>query len=64
MPVAKKPTVARLIQYWHPRHGGWYTAILLSLGRKWAKLEHPVSYRRFRVPAVDLREANDVEYVD
>jgi hypothetical protein len=28
-----------VVRYWHPRKGGWYHALLLKKGRKWALVE-------------------------
>ena len=41
-------------QFWHPSKGGWYAAILIRKGYKWAVIVD-ISGRRKRVAASDVR---------
>jgi len=48
----------KLIRYWHPRKGGWYHAVLIKVGRKWATVQdYWPSPKRHRIPIADVKEA-------
>jgi len=54
-----KPTPQKIIRYWHPRKGGWYHAILIRSGRKWAIVESnwTTCPTRHRIPLANVRES-------
>ena len=49
-------TDLRLVQYYHPKRGGWYYAYMIKAGRKWARLAVIPTRRSVRVPVRDVRE--------
>ena len=63
--MAIKATPGDVIRYWHPRKGGWYHALLVKQGRKWATVEPMIQhngvlvgpFKRRRIAVADIREA-------
>jgi hypothetical protein len=51
----QKPTT-QIVRYWHPRLGGWYHAILIRKGYKWALVKELTRDQNHRVPVEDVRE--------
>lgn len=47
---------AQLIRYWHPRKGGWYHAILIRKGYKWAVVRELAADKKHRVSISDVQE--------
>ncbi len=51
-----------LIQFWHPRKGGWHTGVLLSQDRKTATVKLAIPGKHsMKVPLEDIRPAETRE---
>jgi hypothetical protein len=49
----------KMVEYWHPRKGGWHRAWLIRAGHKWATVQKivPKGAAHRRIPMGNVRES-------